>query len=100
MRASSCSARLGTIASRSGTVPLKDVSFTARRYESVAAMTSFPPPNWTRTPVRTGRDSSRDAARATRWIVSSSDSRSTENVETASSSGRRGKSSGLYVFSV
>ena len=41
------------------------VSFTARRYESVAAMTSFPASNRTRMPVSTGRDSSRDAERAT-----------------------------------
>ena len=54
----------------------------------------------TKIPVSTGRDSSRDAARATRWIVSSSDSRSTVNVCTVSSSCKRGKSSGLYVCSV
>ena len=66
MRASSCSARLGTIASSSGTVPSSSVSLTARRYESVAAMTSLPPVKLTRMPVSTGRDSSRDAARATR----------------------------------
>ena len=100
MRASSCSARAGTIASSSGTVPSSVVSLTASRYESVAAMTSVPAVNCTRMPVSTGRDSSRDAARATRWIVSSSGSRSTANVVTASSSGRRGKSSGLYVCSV
>ena len=63
-----------------GTVPSSVVSLTARRYESVAAMTSVPPVNWTRMPVSTGRDSSRDAARATRPIVSSSGSRSTANV--------------------
>ncbi len=48
---------------------------TARRYESVAAITSLSPANWTRTPVSTGRASSREAARATRLIVSSSGSR-------------------------
>ena len=63
-------------------------------------MTSLPLPNCTRMPVSTGRDSSRDAARATRAIVSSSDSRSTANVATASTSGSRGKSSALYVLSV
>ena len=63
-------------------------------------MTILPAVNWTSTPVSTGRDSSRDAARATRPIVSSSDSRSTENVAIESTSGRRGKSSGLNAFSV
>ena len=64
-----------------------------RRHDELAA-----PRTATRMPVSTGRDSSRDAARATRAIVSSSDSRSTANVATASTSGRRGKSSALYVL--
>ena len=100
MRASSPSARAGMIASSSGTSPLSSVSFTDRRYESVAAITSFPASNRTRIPVSTGRDSSRDAERETRETVSSSDCRSTVNVPTASRSGRRGKSSAAYVWSV
>src|SRR6266550_2764744 len=76
------------------------VSFTDSRYESVAAMTSLPASKRTRIPVNTGRDSSRDAERATRETVSSSDSRSTVNVPTASRSGSRGKSSAAYVWSV
>src|SRR5919202_1547197 len=54
----------------------------------------------TRIPVRTGRDSSRDAARLTRAIVSRNAARSTENPSPSSTSGSRGKSSGLYVWSV
>ena len=100
MRASSCSARLGTMASSSGAGESSAVSFTASRYESVAAITSLSPANWTSTPVRTGRASSREAARATRPIVSSSASRSTVNVSVSVSSGNRGKSSALYVWSV
>ena len=69
------------------------VSFTDSRYESVAAMTSLPAPKRTRIPVSTGRDSSRDAERETRSIVSSSDGRSTREVATTSTSGSRGKSS-------
>ena len=65
-RASSWSARPGTIASSSGAEPVSSVSLTARRYESVAAITSLPSVNETRIPVSTGRDSSREAARATR----------------------------------
>ena len=45
------------------------------RYESVAAMTSFPPSKRTRMPVSTGRDSSREAERPTREIVSRNASR-------------------------
>ena len=100
MRASSCSARLGMIASSSAAGEPSDVSLTASRYESVAAITSLSPANWTRTPVSTGRASSREAARATRSIVSSSGSRSTANVAVSVSSGSRGKSSALNVCSV
>ena len=44
--------------------PSSSVSLTDSRYESVAAITSLPASKRTRTPVSTGRDSSRDAARA------------------------------------
>ena len=56
-------------------------------------MTSFDPSNWTSTPVSTGRDSSRDAARETLPIVSSNAPASTLEVCTDSTSGSRGKSS-------
>ena len=61
-------------------------------------MTSRSPSNRTRTPVSTGRDSSRDAARPTLSIVSSSAFVSMRCSET-SSGGRRGKSSALYTLS-
>ena len=77
MRASSCSARAGMIASRSGSVPSTGVSLTASRYESVAAITILPGSKRTRMPVSTGRLSSRDALRPTRATVSISASRST-----------------------
>ena len=60
------------IASRSGSDPSAGVSLTARRYESVAAITILPGSKRTRIPVRTGRLSSRDAERPTRFTVSSS----------------------------
>ena len=78
IRASSVSARAGMIASSSVRASPSGVSLTESRYESVAAMTSLPASKRTRMPVSTGRDSSRDADRATRAIVSSSASRSTE----------------------
>ena len=83
------------IASRLGAASESSVSLTASRYESVAAMMSFDPSNCTSTPVSTGRDSSRDAARDTRPIVSSSAPASTLEVCTVSTSGSRGKSSTL-----
>ena len=82
------------IASRSGPEVSSDVSFTARRYESVAAMTSLSPSNFTRMPVRTGRDSSREAARATFSIVASRAGAAIACSGT-SSGGSRGKSSAL-----
>ena len=62
-RASSWSARAGTIASSSqaGAGSSSVVSLTLSRYESVAAITSFSPSKRTRMPVSTGRDSSREA---------------------------------------
>ena len=97
-RESSVSARAGMIASSSGAVSPSSVSFTESRYESVATMTSLPASKRTRIPVRTGRDSSRDAERATRSTVSSSASRSIE-CSCASTAGSRGKSSALKTFS-
>ena len=64
-RRTSSSARAGTIASSSGTSPSIGVSLYESRYESVAAMTSFPSPKRTRMPVSTGRASSRETARPT-----------------------------------
>ena len=80
-------------------MPSSAVSLTESRYESVAAITSLPGSKRTRTPVSTGRDSSRDAERLTRATVSSSVSRSTSCRSAASTSGSRGKSSAVYVFS-
>ena len=68
------------------------------RYESVAAIVRLEPSKRTRMPVRTGRDSSREAARETRWTVSSSDADSTSWSGT-SIAGRRGKSSAAKTFS-
>ena len=71
MRASSCSARAGTLASKlpaSGASSV--VSMTLRRYESVATIRSSCPEADTRIPVSTGRVSSRDAERATFATVS------------------------------
>ena len=86
------------IASSSGASPSIGVSLTESRYESVAAITSLPASKRARMPVSTGRDSSRDAERETRPTVSSSASLSTLNVPIDSTSGRRGKSSTLYVW--
>ena len=97
MRASSCSARAGMIASSSGSDPATGVSLTASRYESVAAITILPGSKRTRIPVRTGRLSSRDAERPTRVTVSISASRSIACSGVASTSGNRGKSSAEYV---
>ena len=80
------------IASSSGPPDASSVSLTAMRYESVAAIVSCEPSNLTRIPVSTGRDSSREAARETRWTVSSSDAASTSWSGT-SIDGSRGKSS-------
>ena len=81
MRESSVSARAGTIASSSVTASsFSSVSLTDMRYESVAAITSFAPSKRTSTPVRTGRDSSRDAERATFETVLRNVSLSTVNV--------------------
>ena len=93
-RDSSVSARAGMIASSSGAAASSSVSLTESRYESVATMTSFPASKRTRIPVSTGRDSSREAERATRSMVSSSASRSIA-CSWASTAGRRGKSSAL-----
>ena len=60
-------------------------------------MTSFPSSKRTRIPVRTGRDSSRDAERPTFVIVSRNAVRSTWNCSPPPGSGRRGKSSALNV---
>ena len=57
-------------------------------------MTSFSPSKRTRMPVSTGRDSSREAERPTREIVSRNASRSTAKAVSGSISGKRGKSSG------
>ena len=93
-RASSWSARAGTIASSSRPGPAGSVvSLTLNRYESVAAITSLSPSKRTRMPVSTGRDSSREADLPTREIVSRKTSRSTVNALSGSISGRRGKSS-------
>ena len=62
-------------------------------------MISFPSPKRTRTPVSTGRDSSREAERPTRVIVSRSAARATPNVCAASTSGSLGKSSAECVCS-
>ena len=71
IRPSSWSVRAGTFASSE---PLSSesslVSLTPSRYESVATMRSSLPLAVTSTPVRCGRVSSLDAARATRAIVS------------------------------
>ena len=99
MRASSASARAGMIASSSCDEPARSVSFTASRYESVAAITSLPGSKRARIPVSTGRDSSRDAERDTCATVSSSASASTVKICVSSTSGSRGKSSALYVCS-
>ena len=96
MRESSVSARAGTIASSSApSLPAISVSLTESRYESVAAIISFPPSKRTRIPVSTGRDSSREAERATRETVSRNAARSTVNVCALSASGSFGKSSAL-----
>ena len=80
------------IASSSGPADESSVSLTAIRYESVAAIVSRDPSKRTRMPVSTGRDSSREAARETRWTVSSSDADSISWSGT-STDGSRGKSS-------
>ena len=85
------------IASSSGAASPSSVSFTESRYESVATITSLPASKRTRMPVSTGRDSSREADRATRSTVSSSASRSIE-CSCASTAGSRGKSSALKTF--
>jgi hypothetical protein len=85
------------IASSSGPGEASSVSLTARRYESVAAITRREPSKRTRMPVSTGLDSSREAARATRSTVSSSEARSIACRGT-STGGRRGKSSALKTF--
>ena len=97
-RDSSVSARAGMIASSSGAASPSSVSLTESRYESVATMTSFPASKRTRIPVSTGRDSSREAERATRSMVSSSASRSIA-CSWASTAGSRGKSSALKTCS-
>ena len=93
MRTSSWSARAGMIASRSGPDAESGVSFTASRYESVAAITSLSPSKRTRTPVRTGRDSSREA-RAD-LVDRLEERRRLDRWSGTSSGGRRGKSSAL-----
>ena len=74
-------------------------SFTDSRYESVATIASRPEPRRTKTPVSTGRDSSRPAALPTHAIASSSGSASSDDVGAPSTSGSRGKSSTAYVRS-
>ena len=94
IRPSSCSVRAGTFASSD---PLSSesslVSFTPSRYESVATMRSSLPLAVTRTPVRCGRVSSREAARATRAIVSTNAAAGTVMLPSAGGSGSFGKSS-------
>ena len=97
IRPSSSSARAGMIASSSGPADVSSVSFTAMRYESVAAIVSREPSKRTRMPVSTGRDSSRDAARETRCTVSSSDDDSISCSGT-STGGSRGKSSAAKML--
>jgi hypothetical protein len=60
-------------------------------------MTTLSPSKRTRIPVSTGRDSSRDAERLTRAIVSRNASRLTVKAVSSSISGKRGKSSAPYV---
>ena len=89
IRESSVSARAGTIASSSApAASSSSVSLTDIRYESVAAMTSFAPSKRTSTPVSTGRDSSRDAERATFETVSRNAALSTVKVCAPSTSGQ------------
>ena len=63
----------------------------------MATIVRFPASAWTRTPVRIGRTSSREAARATRSIVSASGAAGSV-AASPSTSGRRGKSSAGSVF--
>ena len=86
-------ARAGTIASRtSAGGASRAVWRTASRYESVATIVSPSGPRRTSTPVSTGRVSSRDAARATRSIASTSGSAGIARPlpSSAGSSGSRG----------
>ena len=99
MRVTSESARAGTIASSSGASPSMAVSRTDMRYESVAAITSLAGSKRTSTPVSTGRDSSREAARLTCEAVSTNVSASMVKSVAPAASGKRGKSSALSVFS-
>ena len=93
IRASSRSARAGTLASTGfATACSSVVCLTLSRYESVATIVSVSPSACTRTPVRIGRTSSRDAARATRSIVAASGAPGKRTVS-PSTSGSRGKSS-------
>ena len=62
----------------------------------MATIVSVEPSAWTSTPVRIGRTSSRDAARATRSIVSASGAAGSF-AASPSASGRRGKSSAASV---
>ena len=74
------------------------VSLNESRYESVAAISSRVPSNRTWIPVSTGRDSSFEADRATRSIVSSSEAVAIV-CGARSTDGSRGKSSAAKTFS-
>ena len=92
MRATSVRARAGTIACRaSAGGSSSGACRTARRYESVATIVRPSGASRSCTPVSTGRVSSRDAARATRSIASTSSSDGTVR-PVPSSAGSSGKS--------
>ena len=85
--------RAGTLASSSPSSGCSSVvSLTDSRYESVATIRSSLPDADTRTPVRCGRVSSREAERATRLIVSTNAATGRASVEPPGS-GSFGKSS-------
>ena len=71
MRASSVKVRAGIrISPRGWSSPGKAATRTARRNASAAAKVIFSPPTCTNTPVKTGRESSSAAAKATSAIIS------------------------------
>ncbi len=85
------SARSGTIALPSPSA-VATRSRTASRYESVAAITTPSRLTSTRTPVSTGRASSREAARAT-WFTASANAVASAVIEMPPGSCSPGKSS-------
>src|SRR3954466_6323990 len=98
IRASSASARAGTLASNEPSSALsRRVSLTERRYESVATIRSSWPDAVTRMPVRMGRVSSREALRCTRVTVSTNAPPGTETTASPAASGKGGKSSARSV---